>query len=363
MNSSSTMLADEVAASLAKDIADFNRAQADLPFLISKMSGRDERDGTRFTFEHIATPLEPGEVSAEGNKLIPRDKSWRWQRYVVDQLLSENRWMALKGRQIGVTWIVLAVDVAEAITIPGSTSLLFRQREDEAIDNVRRWWVLYQSLPKIFTEHIKVTRPDKTDRPGRDGVSLRFPDGSFSDIVPMTSSATSGHGRSVRRVILDESAHIEKLSSIRAAVEPAAGRAKINMISTANGRSNPETGEGNEFHRLWVQGDDSGYRRIFLPYDVHPDRDEAWYESAPEVQSLRVYQRQEQFPRDEHEAFALSDRSFFDPDAMLEYGSRIKAPLRRIRFEASGTSARIVRDDLRAVFAYTQNLTRITLTR
>lgn len=345
--------ASEVAASLARDVDDYNRAQVDLPFLISHMSAVDQRDGTRFDFKHIAEPLEPDEVTFDGNKLIPRDKNWRWQRFIVDQLLSDSRWMALKGRQIGVTWVVLAVDVAEAITIPGSTSLLFRQREDEAIDNVRRWWTLYQSLPARFTEHIKVTRPDKTDRPGRDGVSLRFPDGSFSDVVPMTSAATSGHGRSVRRVILDESAHIEKLSSIRAAVEPAAGRAKINMISTANGRSNPETGEGNEFHRLWVQGDSSGYKRIFLPYDVHPDRDEKWYEEAPEVQSLRPYQRQEQFPRDEHEAFALSDRSYFDPDSLLEYTKHIKNPEFRFDFDVQEIGgARIQRHQRGRVSVY-----------
>jgi hypothetical protein len=82
----------------------------------------------------------------------------------------------LKGRQIGVTWIVLAVDVAEAIQKPGTVSLIYRQRHDEAVDNVRRWWQLYESLPPHFTEHIKVIKPDRADRPGMDGVALQFPE-------------------------------------------------------------------------------------------------------------------------------------------------------------------------------------------
>jgi hypothetical protein len=315
----------------------------DLPHLISLMSAVDQRDGTKFTFEHVKDPLQPGEVTLEGNRLVAKDKSWRWQRYVVDELLAKRRVMFLKGRQIGVTWIALAVDVAEAITIPGSTSLLFRQREDEAIDNMRRWWTLYQSLPPWLISHIKVSKPDKADRPGRDGVVLKFPDGSFSEVVPMTSAASSGHGRSVRRVMVDEAAHVELLLSIRAAIEPAAGRAHIDLISTANGRSNPETGEGNEFHRLWTQADESGYTRIFLPYDLHPDRDDRWYTSDPEIMSLPLWKRQEQFPRDEHEAFALSDRSFFDPDALLEYSERVKNSEYRFDFEPEGFAARKAR--------------------
>ena len=315
----------------------------DVPYLISLMTGVDQRDGTRFTFEHIADPLEPGEVSLHENRLVARDKTWRWQRYIVDELIARNRVMFLKGRQIGVTWVVLALDVAEAVTNPGTASLLYRQRHDDAIDNVLRWWTLYQSIPPFLRSHIEVRKPEKADRPGIGGVALKFPDGSFSEILPMSSAVSSGHGRSVRHVMLDEAAHIENLASIGAAVAPAAGRARISMISTANGRSNPETGEGNEFHRRWMD-EGSGYTRIFLPYDVHPDRDEEWYATASEVQELRVWQRQEQFPRNEHEAFALSDRSFFDKDALLHYQQLEAQPLYRHDFEEVHGGAKLIKN-------------------
>lgn len=308
----------------------------DIPYLISLMSAVDPRDGTTFTFKHIREPLEPGEVWLDGNKLRSRDKNWRWQRHVVDRARAKRRTIDLKGRQIGDTWITLATDVGEALTMPGTASLLYRQRHDDAVDNVRRWWSLYCSLPEWLTGHIKAVKPEKADRPGIDGVVLKFPDGSFSEITPMSSAKSSGHGRTVRRVMLDEAAHIENLLSIRAAIEPAAGQAHISVISTANGRSDPESGLGNEFHRLWVTAEESGYDRLFLPFDLHPDRDAAWYESDPEIVSLPVWKRQEQFPRDEHEAFALSDRSFFDPDALLEYASRVKSPLYRFDFVEDG---------------------------
>lgn len=317
------------------------RAAKDPCFLISHMVGVDQRDGSRFTFEHLREPLEPGEVTVEGKTLRPRDRTWRWQRWLAERVLASRRIITLKGRQIGATWVFLAVDVAEALLQPGTVSLLYRQREDEAVDNVRRWWTLYQSLPEHLKFGTTVVTPARGERPGSPGVVLRHPDGRLSEVVPMTSAAASGHGRTVRRILLDEGAYIEKLAEIGAAVEPAAGKAAIGIVSTAKGRSNLETGEGNEFHRRWVDSEESGYEAIFLPFDVHPDRDADWYESAPEVRSLRVHQRQEQFPRDEHEAFALSDALFFDPDDLIEYRTRVRLPLYRFDFVEPGERGKL----------------------
>lgn len=339
-----------IAAAAGRELArrelDRRRAHQDPCYLISHMTAVDQRDGTRFTLQHLRDPLQPGEVWLEGNTLRTRDRSWRWQRWVADRVLADRRLIVLKGRQIGVTWTVLAVDVAEAILMPDTASLMYRQREDEAVDNVRRWWVLYQSLPAHFKAGIEVLTPSRGDRPGSAGVVLRHADGRLSEVVPMTSAAASGHGRTVRRVLLDEGAHIEKLARIRAAVEPAAGRAAIANVSTANGRSNPETGEGNEFHRLWA-APDSGYTRIFLPYDIHPERDAGWYENAPEVRSLPLHLRQQNFPRDEHEAFALSDRLFFDPEVLAEYRGKVRHPEYRMDFADPDTGGLAKRGNAR----------------
>lgn len=296
------------------------------------MSAHDENDGSRFDFQHVRWPLEEGEVPRRDHALEGQP-SWRWQRFAGELILNERRMVILKGRQIGVTWLYLAVDVAETILFPGTTSLIYRQREDEAIDNARRWWVLFQSLPAWWRDGITVEAPTRGIEPGREGIKLRFPSGLIGRVVPMTSAAASGHGRTVRRVLMDEAAHIEKLDDIRKAVEPAAGRSKIGYISTANGRSNPETGEGNEFHRLWVTADSTGFARLFLPYDVHPARDKDWYVNSPDVTSLKPHQRQEQYPANEHEAFALTNRVWFDPDDLNHYRDLVEKPVFRADFQ------------------------------
>lgn len=322
-----------------------------IPFLMSFMTAVDSRTGDEFTFEHLREPLDDDEVWLDSDGITLRcqgwdgpansrggNKNWRWQRYIVDRRIRTKRRIDLKGRQLGDTWINLGFDVAEAILKPGSDSLLFRQKEPDAIDNIRRWWILYNSLPKWILGDVpsgrrrgpvEVSKPDRGDRPGRDGVSLRFADGRFSDIMPQTSAGSSGHGRSTRDIMLDEAAHIELLLDIRAAVEPAAGElGGISLISTAHGRSNPDTGDGNEFHRVWIDSlEGSGaYDALFLPYNLHPDRDEWWYDNAEEVQSLPVWKRQEQFPRKWQEAFALSDRIFFDEESLQWYSEHIESP-------------------------------------
>jgi hypothetical protein len=313
----------------------------DIPFLMSFMVFVDSRTGDEISFEHLREPLEEGEVWLDADGITLRskgwdgpansrggEKTWRWQRYIVDRRLTSSRRIDLKGRQIGDTWINLGVDVAKALLMPGTDSQMFRQTEKQAIDNVQRWWTLFESLPPWVLERVPagkkigpvtVSKPSRGDRPGRDGVSLRFADGKHSDIVPMTSAGSSGHGSSTRDVMLDEAAHIDELLDIRAAIEPSAGElGDVGLISTAHGRSNQDTGEGNEFHRVWVD-EESGYDRIFLPYNLHPDRDEWWYEHAEEVRSLPMWKRQEQFPRKWQEAFALSDRVFFDETSLTWY--------------------------------------------
>lgn len=320
-------------AELARRELERRRAQTDLAYLVSRMSAVNPRDGETFEFSHVLEPLQEGEVQLEGFNVRRRNPDWRWQRHLLDLLLRERRLIVLKGRQIGVTWLTLALDVAEALTMPGTASLLYRQRHDEAIDNVIRWWTLFESLPEYLRMGAEVIKPDRSQRPGKDGVVLRFPGGRFSEIVPMSSAKASGHGRAVRRIILDEAAYIEELAAIGAAVEPAAGdQARIVLISTAAGRANLETGEGNEFHRRWMTADNGGYVRVFFPYDVHPDRDKQWYDTAPEVQSLPLHLRHQQWPRDANEAFALSSRVFFDPETLRNYASRVEFPLYRADF-------------------------------
>jgi hypothetical protein len=223
--------------------------------------------------------------------------------------------------------------VVDALIRPGSLCLIYRQKEEEAHENVRRCWDLLWSLPEHLRFGVEVIKPIKGALPSGE-IRLRFPDGAISRIVAMTSASASGHGKTARRAVLDEFSRIDRAGEIMKAVQPAAGKhGKIALISTANGVSNPETGEGNQFHYLWTHADEAGFSKRFLPWSLHPERDQDWYDRDPEVRGLKSHERAEQYPANEDEAFTLTNRTFFDPEDMQRYFDRVEQPVYRMDFD------------------------------
>lgn len=320
-----TAVADEVLFAQAAEILrledEAEHARKDPAYLVSFMSAPDERTGETFHFTHLRD-----DETAAGHP-------WGWQREYFLWLYGELRTITLKARQLGVTWMGCAACVADALTLPGSLDLIYRQKEEEAIENVRRCWALYQSLPNHLRMDAEVLSPARGALPSTE-IRLRFPGGKISRILAMTSASASGHGKTARRALLDEHSRIERAAEIMKAVQPAAGsKGHISIISTANGVSNEETGEGNQFHWLWVNADEAGFSTRFLPWSMHPDRDQAWYDHDPEVRGLKPHERAEQYPANEDEAFTLTKRLFFDADDLMWYAKhRVQDPLYRCDF-------------------------------
>jgi hypothetical protein len=293
------------------------------------MSAPDERTAEEFRF-----PVDDP------------DSGWYWQRAILDWWLNTQRSIALKARQLGITWLACAYVLWVALYKPGSLCLVYRQKEEEAHENIGRCWSLLLSLPKHLWNGAEVLTPAKGAF-AKGEIALRFPDGSRSRIVAMTSASASGHGKTAAVVLLDEFSRIERASEIMKAVQPAAGaKGKIIVISTANGRSNPDTGEGNQFHWLWEHADESGFSKRFLAWSLHPDRDQRWYDHDPEVRGLKSHERAEQYPANEHEAFTLTNRVFFDPEDLEHYRALVRKPARHIEFAmgAAGRDAKIKQD-------------------
>jgi hypothetical protein len=296
------------------------RAHNDPAFLISHMKAPDEREASTFGFKHL------------------RDESlkrWAWQRGFIAWLHSIQRGIVLKARQLGVTWLCCAYVVWTVLFRRGSLCLIYRQKEEEAQENVTRCWRLLHSLPKHLWNGAEVITPTK-GAVAKSEIALRFPSGEISRILAMTSASVSGHGKTAAVVLLDEHSRIERASEIMKAVQPAAGtKGKIFLVSTANGLSSvDEHGyvQGNAFHHFWQNAEDAGFEKRFLAWDLHPDRDEDWYANSPEVRGLRSYERAEQYPANEHEAFTLTSNNFFDQDEITYYGSVVPELLYRFDF-------------------------------
>lgn len=324
--------------------------------LLKFVSMPDERTAETFTFQ-LTNPCEnPANEHHEGC-------CWYWQRHLLDSWLDSPRAIVLKARQLGVTWLAGGLGLWQALYKPGSLVLVYRQKEADAGVIVERIWDMFQSLPPHLLNGAKVVTPAKGHRPSNK-IELVFPDGKLSRIQGQASTSSAGHGETAALIIMDEFARIDAASDLMRAVQPAAGeKGKIILVSTANGRSNEETGDGNYFHYLWYNG--QKYEKQFLAWWLHPDRDQDWYDNSPETVDLRWWERQEQYPNTPSEAFALPSKGWFDPDSLNYYASEaVSQPLERFDFEKTSASTARRRKDatgLISVYEYPKENTRYAI--
>lgn len=284
-------------------------------YLMNHMSMPDEKTGERFRF-HLTDP----------------SSGWYWQREVLDELISEQKSVILKARQLGITWLCAAYQLASALLKPDTLHLVYRQKEDDAAEIIDRIWTMFESLPEHLTFGVTVITPRGGFRPHLQ-IEFRHPDGRISRIRGMASTSSAGHGQTVASILLDEGSRIEKLREIWTAITATVGTiGKVMVVSTANGVSDP-SGAGNFYHRLWVTSSERDLNRIFLGWFKHPDRDQEWFDNGPETRALDDRERAEQYPGDADEAFSLTTDVYFNRDGLAFYGKNLCKPLYQGEFE------------------------------
>lgn len=256
-------------------------------------------------------------------------EDWFWQAEIIDwwQDPEIKKYLILKARQLGLTLLACARALWLLLFRPGSASVAFSYKETEAKKLVEATWAMYQSLPEMLRNHVEVLSPHRSEMPS-EWIKLKHKDGRISTFQALPGTKKDGHGGRVTWAIMDEVARQDYARDIYTAINPAIGRgktAKLVMISTANGVSNADTGEGNYFHHLYKTHREKNIAFQFLPWNLEPSRDDAWY--AEFAMGLDEVERNQQYPLNESDAFMLSGALYFDRDALRFYGGEIKRPI------------------------------------
>ena len=285
-------------------------------YLLQFVECVDAKTGERFQFD-LLTEEERQVVGLEG-----KPGEWHWQRSLLDEWIAYDRWVGLKARQIGVTWLAAGLALTRLLTRPGIRVLIVSTNEEEAKKVIARIWGMFQSTPEYLKEHVFVTKPARGGDPSQE-IEVRHPDLRKSAILALPSTKKAGHGETANLVILDEGAYQDYLrDSWKATFPTIDGGGQIIVISTGNGVSNPATGEGNYFHFLWVNGDSMGLKKHFLAWNLHPRRDEDWY--AKNANALPPIERAQQYPRDPEDAFLSTQPCWFDLDKLGWYSKEAR---------------------------------------
>ncbi len=153
-------------------------------------------------------------------------------------------WMAIFQREKNILVIATKLDVAK----------LFIKKVDDMLRSLPDWLV----MPHVTIHSVK---------------EIGFSNGSRIKATPTSLSAARGEALSL--VVIDECAHIEGIDEMWLALWPtlSTGGSAI-LISTPKG-------VGNLFHRIWTgaQTKENEFCPIELPWTVHPERNQEWFES------------------------------------------------------------------------------------
>lgn len=220
---------------------------------------------------------------------------WRAQYLVLKVLLSFLLVVVLKARQLGLSWLALAYHgLWKPLFRPIAKVGIFSRRDDEAqyLLGEERLKGMYNRLPP-FLQAKSIAKSD--------GHVLALSNGSVIRAYP----TSAGDSYALTDVILDEYDLVPDQSRLMNAVKPTIdGGGQMTMISRVD-KQRPRT-LFKRIYRAARQGRNE-WHAIFLPWHVHPDRDDLWYartkndiyENTGSLDDLY-----EQYPETDEEALA-----------------------------------------------------------
>lgn len=233
---------------------------------------------------------------------------WPRQLDALNVLHDNQLTIALKARQLGMTWLALAYGLWLMLFRPIATILIFSKRDDEAMYLLgeERLRGMYMRLP-TWMQAASVTT---------DNASLwQLSNGSVARSFP----TTGGDGYTASYVLADEADLLPDFNRFMRSVKPTIDAGgKMFLVSRAD-KSKPES----EFKRIY-KGSKEGtntWAHIFLPWYVRPERDAAWYEKQKAdilAQTGVLDSLWEQYPNDDTEALAANSQDKRLPVAWLK---------------------------------------------
>lgn len=243
--------------------------------------------------------------------LIPF-KTYPFQDDCVKEFINNRFVIVVKGRQLGLSTLTAAYAVWMAIYQKDKNILViatklsvaqnFIKRVKTIIRNLPPWLV----LPQIISDNKQL---------------IEFSHGSSIKAIPTSDDA--GRSESLSLLIIDEAAFVKNFDEIWTGLYPTistGGRAIV--LSTPNG-------VGGQYYRLYkdAESNQNEFKAIKLPWDVHPEHDQAWFDK--ETRNMSSRQISQEYLCD----FASSGETFLGEEDIKWLYTSIKNPIDRGGFD------------------------------
>jgi hypothetical protein len=265
------------------------QVQAKLPPAEAIHRERCRRSFAYFADQHCQVLSETAGPSAAW---IPF-RLWPAQHEVARTFQEQRLVVALKARQLGLTWLALSYVLWRVLLHPIHLAMLFSRRDDEAQDLLARLRGMHDRLPPW----LQAPKPFVQDNAHEWALA------SGSRVLAFP--AVGGDSYTAGTVVIDEADLVPSLDELLRSTKPTVDAGgKLFLISRPD-KSKPESA----FKRIYraARAGEFDWKALFLPWSARPDRDAAWFDAQRRDVLARtgaLDDLHEQYPATEAEALA-----------------------------------------------------------
>ena len=250
-------------------------------------------------------------ISHPQKGLIPF-KAYDYQEQLLADFNDYRFNVILKARQLGISTITAAYISWLMLFHRDKNILVVATKLQTATNLVKKVKAIIKHLPS-WMRIAEITIDNRT--------SFELSNGS--QIKGSSTSADAGRSEALSLLVVDEAAHVEKLGELWTALYPTLSTGgRCIALSTPNG-------VGNWFHQTCVEAENAtnDFYMTTLLWDVHPDRDGAWFEKETKNMSKR------QIAQELECNFNVSGETVIHSDDIDWYLQRTRSPEYRTGFD------------------------------
>ena len=239
-------------------------------------------------------------------------KLFPFQQDVLRDFIKHRFNIILKARQLGMSTSVAAYCAWLMIFHKDRNILVVATQKAKAANIIKKVKIVFKNLPDWMMMSEVITN---------NKFSVELENGS--QIVASSTGADAGRSEALSLLIVDEAAHVDGLDELWAGIYP--------TLSTG-GRcialSTP-LGTGNWFHKFYVEAEQEAndFNPIKLMWDVHPERDEFWFQKETRNMSRRKIAQELECN------FNASGDTVISPDDINKMKAIVKDPLYKTGFD------------------------------
>jgi hypothetical protein len=243
--------------------------------------------------------------------LIPF-KMYDFQEDLINDFNDYRFNVILKARQLGISTITAAYVVWMMSFHRDKNILVIATKFSTAANLVNK----VKSIIKNMPDWLKIAPISVDNR-----ASFELSNGS--QIKASSTSGDAGRSEALSLLVVDEAAHVEGLNELWTGLYPTLSTGgRCIALSTPNG-------VGNWFHQTYIDSeeDKNDFHPTSLVWDVHPDRDQEWFDKETKNMSRR------QIAQELECNFNMSGETVFHPEDLEKIEENLQEPKYKTGFD------------------------------